>query len=128
MSKNGLKFRRICSQVSTGPSWAYLAAFLLISACAQQPTLQQPAAQLQPAAPTASAAFSTDELRANAKQVAIQPPSVSGDDVVCREEVRVGSHIKRTRCFNRRELDEATENAQVWLRTGGLEGSPTAIR
>ena len=75
-----------------------------------------------------SAAFSTDELRANAKQVAIQPPSISGDDVVCREEVRVGTHIKRNRCFNRGELDQATRNAQEWLRTGGVDGSPTAIR
>ena len=123
MSDNGLTFRRVCSQASRGPSWIYLGALLLISACAQQPTVQQPpAAQLQPAALTASAAFSTEELRANAKQVAIQPPSISDDDVICRKETRVGSHFRRERCFQRGELKEATRNAQEWLRTGGING------
>ena len=96
MSKDGFEFPGVCLEVSRAPSWTYLAAFLFVSACAQQPTVQhQPTAQLQPAASQASAAYTTEELRANAKQVAIQPPSISEDDIVCRKETRVGSHFRR---------------------------------
>jgi len=129
MSKDGFKLPGDCLEVSRPPSWTCLAAFLFVSACAQQPTVQQPpTAELQPAAPQASAAYTAEELRASAKQVGIQPPSFSGDDVVCRKETRVGTHVRRERCFRRGELGEATRNAQEWLRSGGFQGSPTVVR
>ena len=51
-----------------------------------------------------------------------------GDDLVCRKEVRVGSHRNRRVCFTRAQLEEITEQAQLWLRTGGYQGSATVAR
>ena len=129
MSEEIVKSLGNCLRVSGRPSWAYLVAFLLVSACAQQPISQQPpTAELQPAVPQVLLASTLEEVRVRAKQVPIQLLRVSGDDVVCRKEVRVGSHMRRERCFSRRDLDEATRNAQEWLRTSGFQGSPSVAR
>lgn len=62
------------------------------------------------------------------KPVVAELQQPGSDDLVCRREVRVGSHLKRRVCFTQAQLEEITEEAQLWLRTGGFEGSPSVAR
>jgi ABC-type uncharacterized transport system auxiliary subunit len=110
--------------------WISLTAALLICACAQQPTVQQTAnVQSQQAANMQSRqAASTQPSELEIVELAVQPASDAGDEVVCREETQVGTHFPRRRCFSRRRLEDIRRNAQDWLRSGGFEGAPTAVR
>ncbi len=103
--------------------WLAFVAVALSTACATSP----PAGQGNDA--DARAPTETPEaFRANATPVVVEPQRRTGDTVVCREEARVGTHLKRRRCFTRRGLDAMREDAQRWVRTNGQEGALRATR
>ena len=109
-----------------------LAALLLVSACAHELEAQIAAeatdaayiAQPQLAAEAIDEAY-VAELTAAAETIEVQP---ADEEIVCRKEMQVGTHFTRERCFTRRRLEEITRNAQDWLRSGGSDGAPTAVR
>ena len=58
----------------------------------------------------------------------IEPGETAGDEIVCTEEVIVGSHMTRKRCATRRSREEAMRAAQDWIESGGEEGGVTVAK
>lgn len=119
ISRGRLTGRQSGRRRPRGGRWASLAAILGLSACAVAPPAQQ-----EPLVANYDASAAPETV----KEVVVQPQPVNEDSLVCRDEVRVGSHWTRRRCFRRGDLERARQNAQEWLRTGGNSGSPTVVR
>ena len=107
---------------------AVLASVFLLAACAAQPESIM-TAQLEPVEPTEAAAQYDpevlQEIKTNARTVAIAPQVES--DVVCQRVTPTGSHISERRCYTRQALRRQSEEAQEWLRSGGLRGSVSEV-
>ena len=104
---------------------AALASVFLLAACAAQP---EPivTAQLEPVDP--SAQYDPEvlqEIKTNAKTVAIAPQLES--EVVCQRVTPTGSHISERRCYSKQALRRQSEEAQEWLRSGGMRGSISEV-
>lgn len=102
-------------------------SLILLAACAAQPR-PPPAETLEPA--TNAAPYDPEtvqELKTNAKVVALAPTSAESE-IVCQREVPTGSHIARRRCYTKAALRRQTEEAQEWLRSRGRRGSINVVK
>jgi hypothetical protein len=72
--------------------------------------------------------YDANDLRANAKRIEIEPSPPHSDELVCREEVAVGSHRVKNRCFTREQAARIRRESQLWLRTGGMQGGGMVAR
>ncbi len=98
---------------------------LLLTACAGQ----QPAPDAtQLVAAVADDPQTLQEIKVNAKTVALLPARPpADDDVICVEEKTTGSRIATNRCYTREQQRRQNEEAQEWLRSGGLSGSVAEV-
>ena len=99
-----------------------LFAFMMgLAACAAQEPMPT-------AYDSAGLVYDANELRASATTVAVAPLPPSNDELICRKETRSGSHFSRKRCVTREQAERVRKNAQLWLRTGGMQGGGVVAR
>jgi hypothetical protein len=96
----------------------------LLTACAATGDTQSRAPDVEQGEPVQLA--NPSEVAPQVIELSAAPST--GDELVCREEARVGTHLTRRRCFTRSQLDEATRSAQEWMRSGGRDGAATISR
>ena len=107
---------------------ALLVLGLSVSACAGFRSDVEPAAEGD-----ASASPAPDGLAEQSTEIAqlreVAAPSGTGspDDIICRREVRTGSHFSTRVCRTRAEMEAAREDSQEFLRDrqsrSGIGGS-----
>jgi hypothetical protein len=106
---------------------------LVLGACASnEPTSIPIAANVAAVAPAATGSNAGSDPASDPASdpviIYVQPPPQSAPDVECREEARTGSHLSRQRCMSRREREEIRDQAQEWMRSGGINGATMTIQ
>ena len=99
---------------------------LVLSACASnEPTPIPVAANVETAPPavTGGEAGTSDPVI-----IYVQPPPEGRPEVECREENRTGSHFRRRNCMTQREREEMRDQAQEWMRSGGVNGATMTVQ
>ena len=103
---------------------------LILGACASNEPTQIPiAANVAPAQAAATGnAASSNEATSEPVIIYVQPPPQQAPEVECREETRTGTHFSRRRCMTRRDREEMRDQAQEWMRSGGVNGATMTVQ
>ena len=103
---------------------------LILGACASnEPTAIPVAANVAAGAPGATGIETASSDAAGEPVIIyVQPPPEGRPEVECREEARTGSHFRRRNCMSRRERDEMRDQAQEWMRSGGVNGATMTVQ
>ena len=86
------------------------------------------ASQPEPAPPPAAAseAVKASEIVGDEEKVVVVGAAPKSN-VVCRDEPRTGSRLRKRRCYTRQEIDQMSAQARKWLLTGGDRGAVQRI-
>lgn len=106
-------------------------SFALLCACASNQPVAVPVANVARApAPLAAAGGNASDREPVSDPVIIyvQPPPDNSNEIECRRESRTGSHLSRQRCMTRREREEIRDQAQEWMRSGGINGATMTVQ
>ncbi len=107
---------------------ALLVLGLSVSACAGFRSDVEPATEADASASPAPDGLAEQSTEiAQLREVAVQSVTGSPDDIICRREVRTGSHFSTRVCRTRAEIEAAREDSQEFMRDrqsrSGVTGS-----
>ncbi len=113
--------------VKPGSALLLILGAVVLASCAGQQETPTVAEAFDEAGEQVGDAQALEEIKINAKQVALAgvPPE---SEVVCERVARTGSHLPTRRCTTRQVQRAEREEAQEWLRSDGQRGSLTTVR